>query len=316
MKFFARAPGKIIITGEHFVVHGSFALAAAIHKGALVTAETSDGIEVSSRELDLVASNINKVPLPLKPTVEAIKATFEFLGEKKGIKVSINSDLPISSGLGSSSSVAVATVAATSSALGQNLSQEEIINLAMTSEGVTHGKPSGIDVNVAVYGGVILFKIGEKVKQIELDKEVEFIIGYSGIKRQTSKMIAKFSDMERLYPNIFTSLVFSSSCLTETATNALIKYDLTTLGSIMNFFHVVLSQMGASRKELDNIIEKALESGCIGAKLTGAGGGGCIIALPIAGEARIVAQRLKKNDVNISIVKIPCEGVKVWKNKN
>ncbi|MCP8304681.1 MAG: hypothetical protein H3Z50_04325, partial [archaeon] len=82
MKCFARAPGKMIITGEHFVVHSSFALAAAIDKGALVKAEAFEGIEIKSRELGLVASDI-KVPLPLRPTVEAIKATLEFIGEKR-----------------------------------------------------------------------------------------------------------------------------------------------------------------------------------------------------------------------------------------
>ncbi|MCP8304339.1 MAG: mevalonate kinase, partial [archaeon] len=234
----------------------------------------------------------------------------------RGVKVEINSDIPVSSGLGSSSAVAVATVAATSSALGHDLSPEEIVNLATVSERITHGKPSGIDVNVAVYGGVILFKIGERVKLIELDKDVEFLVGYSGIERQTSKMVAKFSEMKQLYPNIFASLVSSSSCLTETATDALAKNDLTTLGSIMNFFHVVLNQMGASIEELDYMVEKALEAGCIGAKLTGAGGGGCIIALPKSGEARIAAEHLKKKDVNTSIVKIPCKGVEVWKEES
>ncbi|MCP8312469.1 MAG: mevalonate kinase [Candidatus Methylarchaceae archaeon HK02M1] len=314
MKYFARAPGKMIITGEHFVVHGSFALAAAIDKGALVKAEAFEDIEVKSKELGLVASDI-KVPHPLKPTIEAIKATLEFIGEKRGVKVEINSDIPASSGLGSSSAVAVATVAATSSALGHDLSPEEIVHLATISERITHGKPSGIDVNVSVYGGVILFKIGEKVKLIKLDRDIEFLVGYSGIERQTSKMVAKFSEMKRMYPNFFASLVSSSSCLTEIATDALTKNDLTTLGSIMSLFHVVLNQMGVSREELDYMVEKALEVGCIGAKLTGAGGGGCIIALPKSGEARIVAEHLKKKGMNISIAKIPCMGVKVWKEE-
>jgi len=315
LKYYARAPGKIIVTGDHFVVHGSFALVAAIDKGALAEAEIFEGIKVTSKELGLIASE-RKVPLSLRPTVKAIKATLDFLGEKRGVKVSINSDLPVSSGLGSSSSVAVATVAATSSALGYNLSPKEIVNLAMISERITHGKPSGIDVNVAVYGGVILFKIGEKVSRIELDKDVEFLVGYSGIERLTSKMVAKFSEMKRSYPNIFVALVSSSSCLSEIAASALAKSDLIILGSIMNFFHIVLSQMGVSIKELDTMVEKSLEAGCIGAKLTGAGGGGCIIALPKSGEARFVDEYLKKNGVNTSIVKIPCKGVKVWKQES
>ncbi|MCP8315053.1 MAG: mevalonate kinase [archaeon] len=315
MKFFAKAPGKIIITGEHFVVHGSLALAAAIDKGALVEAEAFEGIEIVSKALGFFSSKKGKVPLSLRPTLEAIKATLEFIGERKGVKVIIDSDLPVSSGLGSSSAVAVATVAATSSALNHELLPEEIVNLAMISERITHGKPSGIDVNVAVYGGVILFKMGEKPKQIELNKDVEFLVCHSGIERRTSEMVSKFSRMKKSYPSLFTSLVSSSSYFTEMAASALVNKDLTTLGSIMNFFHAVLSNLEMSTRELDYMIERTLEAGCIGAKLTGAGGGGCIIALPKSGEARVVTELLKRKGIDASIVKLPLEGVKVWREK-
>ncbi|MGQ9718948.1 MAG: mevalonate kinase [Nitrososphaerales archaeon] len=316
MKFFARAPGKIIITGEHFVVHGSLALAAAIDRGALVEAEAFERIEVVSRNLGLSTLGTKKSPRPLKPTLETIKVTREFVGERRGVRVVINSDLPVSSGLGSSSAVAVATVAATSSALGHKLSSEEIVDLAMASEKVVHGRPSGVDVNVAAYGGVILFRMGERPRQIKLNKNVEFIISYSGIERKTSRMVAKFSDMRQLYPNIFASLVLSSSRLTEIATDALVKSDLTTLGTIMNFFHTVLSRLGVSTRKLDDMVEGALEAGCLGAKLTGAGGGGCTIALSRYGEAKIIEEVLKKRGLDASVVRLPLGGVKVWKGES
>ncbi|MEM3517878.1 MAG: mevalonate kinase [Nitrososphaerales archaeon] len=316
MKIFARAPGKVIITGEHFVVHGSLALAAAIDKGVLVEAEAFEDIEIISKTFGSFSSKNGKVPPFFEPTLEAIRATLKFIGEKKGVKLIIDSNLPISSGLGSSSAIAVATVAATASALNHKLSLEEIVDLAMVSERITHGKPSGIDVNVAVYGGVILYKIGEKPKQIKLNEDIDFLLCCSGIKHRTFEMVSKFSEMKESYPNLFSSLVFSSNYFTKMAARALINKDLTTLGSIMNFFHIVLSRFGVSIKELDNIIEKALEAGCIGAKLTGAGGGGCIIALPKSGESSIVANRLKKEGIDTSIVKLPLEGVKVWQEKS
>ncbi len=316
LRFFAKAPGKIIITGEHFVVHGSLALAAAIDKGSLVEAEAFEGVEIVSKALGSFSSKEGKVLPSLKPTLEVISATLEYLGEKKGIRVIIDSDLPVSSGLGSSSAVAVAAVAATASALDYELSPEEIANLAMVSERLTHGKPSGIDVNVAVYGGVILFKMGERPKQIELDGDVEFLVSRCGIERRTCEMVSKFSEMKKLYPNLFASLVSSSNYFTETAARALVNKDLTILGSIMNFFHVVLSKFGVSSRELDHMVERALEAGSTGAKLTGAGGGGCAIALPKLGEARDVAELLKRKGVDVSIVKLPREGVKVWREKS
>jgi mevalonate kinase len=316
LKFFAKAPGKIIIAGEHFVVHGSLALAAAIDKGALVEVEAFDDIRIVSKALGSFSSREGEVPPSIEPTLEAIKATLQFIGEKKGVKVTIDSDLPVSSGLGSSSAVAVATVAATASAFNRELSPEEMLNLAMVSERITHGKPSGIDLNVAVYGGVILFKIGEKPKRIKLDGDIEFLVSHCGIERKTCEMVSKFSEMKRFYPNLFSSLVSSSNLFTETAANALVNKDLSTLGAIMNFFHAVLSRFGVSRKELDYMVERVLGAGCIGAKLTGAGGGGCIIALPKHGEARVVAGSLKRKGIEVSIVKLPIRGVKVWREKS
>lgn len=306
------APGKVIIAGEHFVVHGSWALAAAIDKGALVEAEGHDDVEVISKALGMRAST-TKVPPSLQPVVEAVKATQSYVGSKGGVKVLIDSDLPVSSGLGSSSAVAVATVAATSTALGYRLSRDEIVDLAMIAERITHGRPSGIDPAVATYGGVILFKKGEKPKPVRLKEPVTFILSPSGVERPTSEMVAKFALMGEKKPYLFNSLVSSSSLFTEMAASALVKGDLDLLASILNFFHSTLSWLGVSTEVLDGMVDKAIKAGCIGAKLTGAGGGGYIIALPKYGEAGRVANGMKKLGLEVSIITFPFEGVKVWR---
>ncbi|MEE9586153.1 MAG: galactokinase family protein, partial [Nitrososphaerales archaeon] len=115
MKFTARAPGKIIIVGEHFVVHGSYALAAAIDRSSTVQASLSDRSVIVSRDLGLTAELPMNVPRRLTPLAETLKATLNYLNEKKGVKLEIKSNIPVSAGLGSSAAGSVALVTAASS---------------------------------------------------------------------------------------------------------------------------------------------------------------------------------------------------------
>lgn len=315
MIFSAKAPGKIIITGEHFVVHGSYALAAAIDRGSVARASLSDHNSIFSKTLGLKAELPDKVPYRLNPLAEALKATLNFLQEKRGLKIEIETNLPVSAGLGSSSAGAVALVAAAASALGHTLKAKEIVKLAMVSEKIIHGDPSGIDPAIATYGGVMLFKKGCPQKPVQLKAPIEFIIGFSGAGYSTAKMIRKFAQYKKTKPSTFRALVDSSSIMGKTAASALISGDLKLLGSILNFNHTVLSSLGVSSNKLDTLVEKALSSGCLGAKLTGGGGGGCIIALPKSRDQSKILEEISKEAEEAWQVKIPMKGVKVWKEE-
>ncbi|MFQ6134762.1 MAG: mevalonate kinase [Nitrososphaerales archaeon] len=311
--FTARAPGKIIIVGEHFVVHGSYALAAAIDRGSTVHASLSDRSVILSRDLRLTAELPNRVPRRLTPLAETLKATLKYLGERRGLKLELKSDMPRAAGLGSSAAGSVALVTAASSALGHTLKAEETVELAMVSERIIHGNPSGIDPTAATYGGVMLFKKGLPPRPVELEASTDFIVGFSGVGRSTSKMIRRFSEARRSRPSTFGALVRSSSTLAETAASALAGGDLTTLAAVLNFNHAVLSSLGVSSGMLDRLVEAALNAGCLGAKLTGGGGGGCIIALPRAGEFGVVLKRMRRYAADAWVVKVPKSGVRVWR---
>ena len=314
MIFTAKAPGKIIIAGEHFVVHGSYALAAAIDRGSTVRALQADRSLISSKKLGLTAELPDKVPYRLTPLAEALKATLNYLGERSGVKIEMESDLPVSAGLGSSAAGSVALVAATSSALGHTLKKEEITNLAMVSEKIIHVNPSGIDPAIATHGGVMLFKKGFSQRPVKLETPIDFIVCFSGSGQSTSKMIRKFSQTKYSSPSIFKALVDSSSTLAETAASALAAGDIKLLASILNFNHTVLSSLGVSSNRLNGLVESTLKAGCLGAKMTGGGGGGCIIALPRSGETHNVLRKISKN-VEAWQVKIPKSGVIVRKDK-
>jgi len=311
----AKAPGKIIIAGEHFVVHGSFALAAAIDRGSTVRASLTDRSLISSKKLGLTAELPNKVPYRLAPLAEALKATLNYLEEKRTVKIEIESDIPVSAGLGSSAAGSVALVAAASSALGHTLKKEEITKLAMVSEKIIHGNPSGIDPAISTHGGVMLFKKDKSQRPIKLEKPIDFIVYFSGSGQSTSKMIRKFSQAKYSSPSTFKALVDSSSKLVETAASALVAGDINLLASILNFNHTILSSLGVSSNKLNTLVESTLKAGCLGAKMTGGGGGGCIIALPGSGEAHNVLEKISKNATEVWQVRIPKTGVSIRREK-
>ncbi|MCX8191463.1 MAG: mevalonate kinase, partial [Nitrososphaerales archaeon] len=216
----------------------------------------------------------------------------------------------------SSASVAVATATAVSEALGHHLTPKEIVDLAMVSEKMVHKNPSGIDVNIAVYGGVILFQRNSDVKSIDLNSNIDFVIGYSGLRRRTSRLIQKVAEMKAAKPHLFNSLVQSSSRLSLLAANFMKQNDLLTLGSILNFHHIVLSWLGISIDEIDKMVEASLAAGALGAKVTGGGGGGCMIALPPINHSQQILDSLKNLGKVAFISKIPVGGVKVWSEKD
>ncbi len=314
MSFTATAPGKIIIVGEHFVVHGSYALAAAIDRGSTVQASPSSNPEIVSKSLGLTADLNGKVPDRLRPLAMTLAATLEWLNETRGVRCELESSIPISAGLGSSAAGSVALVAAASAALGHQLKPKEIFDLAMVSEKVIHGNPSGIDPAVSTYGGVMLFSKEAPHKPIQLEAPANFIIGFSGVDRSTSKMIRRFSEAQDFHPSTFRALVHSSTIFAENAAKALSEADLSGLAAIMNFNHAILSSLGVSSPALDNLVEAALDAGCLGAKLTGGGGGGCIIALPPAESPDATLTLLRRSAADAWISRVPQAGVKVWRS--
>jgi mevalonate kinase len=313
LKYIAQAPGKIIIMGEHFVVHGSYAIAAAINKYTTVKAKKSDESVIISKDLNLISKASQKIPRRLYPYAETLRTTLEYLAEKKGVILEIESEIPISSGLGSSASGSVALVAATSSLLGHALKEEEIIKLAMVSERIIHGNPSGIDPTIAASGGVVLFKPGFPPEKVKVTNPIEFIISYSGSGSSTSKMISIFNKSRIGNPNIFNSLVHSTSTLAKKVSIAISNQDLTTIAAIMNYNQSILSYLGVSSEIIDQMVETVLSEGCIGAKLTGGGGGGSIIAITKNGESYQVINNLRKKFSETWSTKIPMNGVKVRK---
>jgi mevalonate kinase len=301
----AEAPSKAIITGEHFVVHGAWALAAALDRRVRVEVSTSDSFSVSSEGFKLGKSSL----APISAVVESMSREFSF---DPRLSIRIRSGVPEGSGLGSSASTMVALAAALSRLRSLSLPRGEIIRFAMVGETVIHGRPSGIDPSVCALGGVILFRMGERPKRVSLPKPASLIVAFSGKRRRTKALIDRVSGMKKRYPGLFQGLTDSASEVSQLAAERLRDHDIKGLGGLLTFNHAVLSTVGASTPFLDGMVDSLLRLGCSGAKMTGAGGGGSVIAVAPRGKEKRTVSELRARGFEAFEAILPVEGVKSW----
>ena len=297
------APAKIIITGEHFVVHGAWALAAAIDLKVKAEVWKAEGLVVEAER-----GGAQHTP-DVGPVRTMIEELYRGRNEKPALHVRLTSEIPSGSGLGSSSAAMVASVAGIAKMEGWSVSEAGIIESAMVGERKIHGRPSGVDVNISTLGGVILFRMGETPRKVGLPEQVKVLVVYSGTVRNTGILISRVSSIKARRPQTFSVLSSAMSVLSELASTNLIELKLDELGKILTLNHAVLEKVGASNSVLNDIVELCISLGCYGAKLTGAGGGGSVIALPRLGTAEKVRQEVIARGYRCFLVTIPAGGV-------
>jgi len=318
LKAEASAPGKVILVGEHFVVENQPAIAVALDLRAKVLVEVLEGepkIEITSKNLVIsevfTLTSVNKES-PLYPIYYAAKTTMDFIGKEKPLRIIIDSEIPPAAGMGSSGSVAVATVAATSSALGVSLGKEDISRLAYQAEVIVHGKPSGIDNTIATYGAAIAYRKTEGFVELKADfSPVLLVLADSGIPRSTGEMVRRVRALKERYPKIMNPLYHAAGHLAIEAGKAIEAGDFERLGELMNINHGMLSAVGVSNLVLEKLVYVARKSGALGAKITGAGGGGFIVALCWREDAEKVAESLRNLSSRVIVGQISQEGVRV-----
>lgn len=296
----ATAPGKVIFFGEHSVVYRGPAIVLAIDRRAKVVAERREDHKIFVDAMDLGFSgyfeNDEYHPVRgkgwrgrnLTALNVAAKKTMEQYGEKTGVNLKVRSMIPIAVGLGSSAAICVATVAAVAELFGGGLSQQKISDLAYEGEKVIHGNPSGVDNTIATFGGILRYEKGVGIDRYNLDDEpLPFVIGNTRKKRSTRRMVERVRLLKERNPSLVNSIIDDMSRLSQEGLEALLEKDLRRLGDLMNINHGLLSAIDVSTNELDTLVHYSRRGGALGAKLTGAGGGGCMIALA---EERFLSQ--------------------------
>jgi mevalonate kinase len=311
-KILCKAPAKVIISGEHAVVYGFPALVAAVNIYAKVSVEAFD--EIGSHEIYSdrygAAKMIGKAlsgPSSLKPVATVITAFQESEPFRGRLRIRIDSEIPPASGMGSSASVSVALANALLKLVYDTPKEEKVFSLAMEGERVAHVNPSGVDVAAALYGGIVLFQKGRIIERIQECTGV-LLLADSGMERMTSDMISKVASVKNEEPDLFNIVMASIGEVTRKMSTALSK-DLSEAGLLMTLNHVLLSRLGVSNQRLDSLVWTSISSGAYGAKLTGGGGGGCVLTLVDEGSLRNVEEALHNLNAPTAVLRIVEKGV-------
>lgn len=318
----ATAPGKAILFGEHSVVYRGPAIVIAIDRKARVVAEERGDDRIYFDALDLGFSGHFEgdkyVPehgepwrgKRLQPLLVSARKTMEHIGIESGLNLIVRSEIPIAAGLGSSAAICVATVASVGELLGRRLSQEEICELAYEGERVVHGTPSGVDNNVSTYGGILRYERKVGFERFELEDGFPFVIGNTMRKRSTGRLVDRVRRLRERQPEIVESVIDAMVRVSEDGLVALREADKPRLGDLMNINHGLLASLGVSISRLDLMVHASRVAGAYGAKLTGAGGGGCMIALSDVSNLDNIVRAIRRCKGEPHIVNVSYEGVK------
>jgi len=313
LKSIASAPGKIILFGEHFVVHGTKAILAAIDKRVTVTSTFTENKTIK------VNSQLGTLEVPISSSYEEVKSEFRpfvYLANKiinsnqnvNGLEVTIDSDIPIGVGLGSSSACCVAA-AASISELFKELSSEEILNISIEAEKTIFPDTSGADCTVCTYGGMIEYEQFTGTKKIDNTFELNLVIANSMIPHTTKNSVERVSKFKENDEERFSQLCDLETKLIDEVIIAMKNNDVTTLGLKMSENQKYLEEIQVSNDTLRDMIS-SLNEISLGSKITGAGDGGCVIALVKDENVDKVPTLLPKNKECFS-AKIDTKGV-VW----
>jgi mevalonate kinase len=276
--------GKVILFGEHFVVHGIPGIASAVD--STVDAEvkkTGAGITVRDERKGTRGYTQEK-SAQQKESIERMLGTMGINPREATLEISLGGDLPGFSGIGASAASSVAIARAVSEEFKMGLSDEKINDIAYEAEKAYAGTPSGIDNTTATYGGLIWFKKNldsgpNTIEKLSIRKPVEIVIGNSGIVADTKEMVAGVTARKKRNPEKYDALFKQAEDLVSTARKSLKEFDLRKVGNLMNENHRLLQEIEVSCRELDYLVNLAREKGAFGAKLTGGGGGGCMVTL-------------------------------------
>jgi len=280
----ASAPGKIILFGEHAVVSGATALGGAIDLRASVSVQDRPGgVVVSTDDLMLkgFSLDLQSGRLFSSQATHAVRYISAVLREfgAHDVEVRIDSSLPASAGLGSSAAIVVAAVLAISSHQGSSLSLKEIAALSFRLEReVQEGLASPTDTALATYGGYL--KISSQISPLDLPP-LDLVVGYTGVPHSTRSEVEKVQKLKKKYPELIDGIFQAIGTISDRAQPLMVDQNKAELGELMNINHGLLEAIGVGSRELCELVYASRGAGeAMGAKITGAGGGGCMIAIP------------------------------------
>ena len=277
------AAGKVILLGEHAAVYDRHVLALPIERAvtAWVVAQDSGVVR-----LTVPAWGVREEWAATEPASSGAAAIVSLVMQEMGFSrggclIHVNARIPVAMGLGSSAAFAVALIRAFDSLRGGGMRDTDVDRLAFECERITHGTPSGIDNNIATFGEPVLYTKGSRsrTKPIALAEPPPLVVASSGVRGITKDLVAGVRYRYDRNPQLYNTIFDEIDEISMAGAVALRECDYEQLGAMMNVCHGFLNAIGVSTPELEQMVDIARRHGAIGAKLTGAGGGGSIVAL-------------------------------------
>ena len=275
--------GKVILFNEHFVVYGLPAIASAIgaRTTALVEPEAGSGVELKDERPESPGYKAEK----LEQQRESLNLMLKFMNidtQHHKYRITLGGDLLAASGVGASAASCAAIARAFSDELNLNYSDEKVNEIAFEGEKGYHGTPSGIDNTAATYGGLIWYRregSSQLMERMRLRGPVEIVMGNTGKVADTKAVVGGVKERKEKDPEKYERLFKNADQLARDARKYLDAFDLEKVGVCMNENHTLLQEIGVSSPELDALVGVARDAGALGAKLTGTGRGGYMVAL-------------------------------------
>jgi len=275
--------GKVILFNEHFVVYGLPAIASAIGARTTATVERSTGSGVEMRDNRPATPGYKAEKFDQqKESLDRMLKLMQIDSEHNHFTVTLGGSLIAASGVGASAASCAAIARAFSDELGLNYSDEKVNEVAFEGEKGYHGTPSGIDNTAATYGGLIWYRReGESqiMERMRIPKPVEIVMGNTGKVADTKTVVAGVRERRAKEPAKYEQLFKNADQLVRIAREQLTALNLEKVGEYMNENHRLLQEIGVSSEELDVLVDAARHAGALGAKLTGTGRGGYMVAL-------------------------------------
>ncbi|OGJ62232.1 mevalonate kinase [Candidatus Peribacteria bacterium RIFCSPLOWO2_01_FULL_51_18] len=313
-------PGKLMFFGEHAVLFGYPCIVTAVGRRMKTTVEIANepvfslnapDVKISRYLKPMASLGKGEIPRGAKFVETAVKIFLsDHPGIKGGVSIKTRSDFSSEMGFGSSAASVVGVLGALYELTEGKINKTKIFDQALKTVLEVQGKGSGFDIAAAVFGGTLFYAIGKKPEVLKL-KKLPIIVGYTGIKTDTVKVIDEINARSDKYPEIFKTIYLEIGRLSAMAKTALEKSEWRKVGELMDINQGFLEVLGVGSLKLASMIHAAREAGALGAKLSGAGKGDCMIALADSDQRSVVSRRISK--AGGTVIDIPCnaEGLKL-----
>ncbi|MGD8744201.1 MAG: mevalonate kinase [Candidatus Woesebacteria bacterium] len=317
------APGKLMLFGEHAVIYDKPCIVTSVDQRLVTTVQVNEGnsVAVSAPDVDVKhysikiesLRNFERLPKSIRFIGASIHNFFEKYGVSCGLRVLTKSDFSSEFGFGSSSAVTVGILKALSVIFETELTKKDLFEISYKTVLDVQKVGSGFDIAAAIWGGTLYFvKGGKKIVPLKTEK-LPLVVGYTGVKANTAALVKKVEKLKkrnkRLVDGIFDNIVQ----ITEKARKHLKEANFIKLGELMDINHGLLASLGVETLELSNLIHASRNAGAYGAKLSGAGGGDCMIAIAPNSRVKDIESAMEKAGGKFMNVSLNTQGVMVSK---